>query len=194
MRTYFISILLLFIVSCAKPPIKPPIKLKKMAPEYSTEISDPQIESIYKEFMDLSKRNNIIFNNKVSIGFTKIDDGDVIGTCSYRLNFREIDLDREFWSKASWLSRTSLLFHELAHCYCNRDHDFGDGTLYPDNSIKYLLQNLFKKITLNIYKPEGYFDDNCPVSLMYPKLISDECMRYHYNEYIEELFKRCQPY
>ena len=182
--------MLLFLSSCAKPPIKP----VKSAPEYSTEISDPQIGSIYKEFMDLSKRNNITFKNDVSIGFTKIDEGDVIGTCSYRVTFREIDLDKEFWNRASWFSKTSLLFHELAHCYCNRDHDFGEGTLYPDDSLEYLLQNLFKKTTFNFYKPEGYFEDGCPVSLMYPKLISDDCLRYHYNEYVEEMFNRCEAY
>jgi hypothetical protein len=190
MRTFFMLFLLLFLFACAKPPIKP----VKPFPEYSTEVTDPQIGSIYREFMDLSKRNNITFKHDVSIGFTKIDDGDVIGTCSYRMTFREIDLDKDFWSKASWFSKTSLLYHELTHCYCNRDHDFGEGKLYPDDSVKYLLQSFFKKTTFSIYKPEGYFDDNCPVSLMHPKLISDDCMRYHYNEYVEEMFKRCQPY
>lgn len=182
--------MLLFLSSCAKPPVKP----VKSFPEHSTEIVDPQIKSIYDEFMDLSKRNNINFKHKVSIGFTKIDEDAVIGTCSYRMSFREIDLDKDFWSRATWFSRTSLLYHELAHCYCNRDHDFGDGTLYPDDSLKYLLQTLFKKTTFNLYRPAGYFEDGCPLSLMHPTIINDDCLRYHYNEYIEEMFNRCDPY
>jgi len=191
MRTYFISILaLLFLISCAKPPIR----RTKVFPDHSTEISDPQIKAIVDEFMDLSKRNKVKFNSKVSVGFTKINDGNVIGTCSYRMTFREIDLDIDFWKNATFIQKTSLLYHELAHCYCDRDHDFGDGTLYPDDSFKYILQSWFQKSTFNIYRPEGYYEDGCPTSIMYPKLIEDYCFRVHYNEYVNEMFNRCEPY
>lgn len=191
MRTYFISLLVLILLaSCAKPPIR----RTKITPDHPTEISDPQIKAIVNEFMDLSKRNNIKFKNNVSIGFTKINDGNVIGTCSYRMTFREIDIDIEYWKTATWISKTALVYHELAHCYCNRDHDFGDGTLYPDDSLAYLFQSWFKKSTFNLYRPEGYFEDNCPMSIMYPKIIDDYCFRVHYNEYVEEMFNRCDAY
>lgn len=190
MKALSILFLLIFISSCAKPPIR----RTKVTPDHSTEISDPQIKVIVDEFMDLSKRNNVKFKNKVSVGFAKINDGNVIGTCSYRMTFREIDLDIDFWKNASWISKTSLVYHELAHCYCNRDHDFGKGTLYPDDSLKYLFQSWFKKSTFNLYRPEGFFEDGCPLSIMYPKLIEDYCFRVHYNEYTEEMFNRCDPY
>ena len=53
-----------------------------------------------------------------------IDDGNVVGTCSYGgfQNHRDVVVDRSFWNRASHLYREYIVFHELGHCYLFRDH------------------------------------------------------------------------
>ncbi len=53
-----------------------------------------------------------------------IDDGNVVGTCSYggRQNHKDVIIDASFWKRASHLSREYIVFHELGHCYLFRDH------------------------------------------------------------------------
>lgn len=53
-----------------------------------------------------------------------IDDGNVVGTCSYGgfQNHRDVVIDQSFWDRASNLAREYIVFHELGHCYLFRDH------------------------------------------------------------------------
>jgi len=179
--------------------VRPPVKGDpKQKPQYSTEITDPQLKTISDQFLALSKRKNITFLNKVSIGFTKIEDRtettSTIGTCSSRRDFREIDIDKDFWNRSSWLSKVALLYHELAHCYCRRDHDYDNGTMYPDGSLKAILQGWIAKQPITPIRPEGYLADGCPKSIMHPIMGSDYCFEKHYEYYTEEMFARCEPW
>lgn len=188
MRNYLTPILLILsLFSCAGPNGR-----FKVAPIHSMEIKDPELKVLVNEFMDITARKNIKFKRKVSIGFADIKDGSTIGTCTYGGTFREIDIDEKFWKESNWINRTSLVFHELAHCYCGRDHDFDSGKMYPDSSFKYIFQNLYD--TVSPLKLEGYMEDGCPKSVMHPKLMDEYCFRIHYNEYIDEMLNRCEPY
>lgn len=192
MGKIFILLLICAVASCAKPPIKHEVKEKQM---FTAEITDPELKTITDEFFKLSKRNNIEFTNKVSMGFSKIDRGSVIGTCTYQETFREIDFDSDYWSRATWLEKVALVYHEMAHCYCERDHDFDDGKMYPDNSFKAIIQSwLAKTPPMTPMRPPGYLDDGCPKSLMHPTIIDDQCMKDHYDHYVKEMFERCEPF
>lgn len=191
MRSILLTILLFLSVSCSKPPLK---KETYERPVFSTEIDHPELKVISDEFFKLSHRNNITFSNKVSIGFANITDENVIGLCYYKDTFREIFIDYKFWKKASWSPKTALIYHELAHCYCQRDHDFDEGTMYPDGSLKAIIQSFMAKQPIDYLKPDGYMSDSCPKSIMYPIIISDYCFKKHYPHYVKEMFNRCKAY
>lgn len=167
-------------VGCAE------ITIKTMPEFYGT---DYRSDKLLSDFMWLSAQNHITFSHKVSIGFKHIDQGAVVGLCTNGLYFREITLDIDFWITATQLGRTALIWHELAHCYCDRDHDY-NSIPYPDSEserLKETIRGIF-------YKKQGYYSDECPMSLMYPSVVPDECVRVHYDEYTKEIFQNCKPY
>lgn len=51
-----------------------------------------------------------------------VDDipGPVVGRCFLR--DRRIEIEKNYWKYASESMRESLIYHELGHCYLNRDH------------------------------------------------------------------------
>lgn len=149
------------------------LRNSRLTPEYKD--IDFEIAPYVNEYMDLAKTMGIEFKNKVTIGFKDINKGAIIGECHFGLALREIDIDKTWWKYATPTSRFTLIFHELAHCYCGRIHDYGPGKEYVDEW-------------------EGRLEDGCPQSIMYPKIISDECMESHYEDYIIEAFDRCKPY
>lgn len=161
--------------------------LSKRHPDYVG--VDPKAKSANDEFLWLSTQKHIVFKNKVTIGFKNIGHPPIIGLCNYGIWFREIDLDIQFWEKATNTTRMALVFHELSHCYCDRDHDH-------DNHIKYeinQLMSLFNRWRKN--KPlSGYWSDGCPTSLMSPVITDDACILSHYREYIDEMFYDCKPW
>ena len=175
--------IVLLLGSCADPmPIKP-------HPEHVG--VDPKVQSIADEYFWLSKQNHFTFDHKVTIGFKNINHGDVIGLCTSTWFWREIDLDTAFWDRATKTSRMALLFHELTHCYCGRNHDFALGKDYPD-TVEKRMKQAFEWINSKDGPIPGYLDDGCPASIMYPEILEDECTLKHYNDYIQEMFDRCQ--
>lgn len=55
--------------------------------------------------------------------FDEIDEGNVAGICSYGSHRpNQITIDRTFWQRANQLAREMIVFHELGHCYLERDH------------------------------------------------------------------------
>ena len=158
----------------------------KKEPEYHG--VDPQLKPMVDEYLLLTSRNNIVFNNQVTIGLKDIDD-DAVGICNYGKKWREIDVDRTFWKNASDLSKKAMLFHELTHCYCGREHDFGEDKEYK--SVEDLRKENKKGLD---HEGGGFFPDNCPTSIMYPMVTYDTCMRYHGEYYMKEMLERCEPF
>jgi hypothetical protein len=151
----------------------------KLVPEYKG--IDPLVRSYYDEYIFLASQNGIKFFKPITIGMKDIEDTKNlwIGMCNYGLGFREIDIDKSYWSHADALSKQALIYHELTHCLCNRyEHDYGDGKLYPEPNS-------------NAPDIKGYYDDGCPLSIMHPTVAPSVCVSEHYEEYIKEMFDRC---
>ena len=142
---------------------------------------DSSLKTYVSEWMALAKDHKVSFNHTVSIGFASIYDekSHAVGLTHYGKFFREIDLDISYWSKATEITKRMLIFHELGHAYCYRTHDYGEDREYENN----------EKADGN-----GFYRDHCPVSLMYPSIIGDDCVMAHYQEYVDEIFQRCEPY
>ncbi|MCP3932093.1 MAG: hypothetical protein GY705_23725 [Bacteroidetes bacterium] len=59
-----------------------------------------------------------------------IEDDGVIGQCQSGSG-RRILIDDQYWKRASSMQRESVIFHELGHCYLQRDHSddsYSNGT------------------------------------------------------------------
>lgn len=152
---------------------------------------DKRAQKLVDEYKWLAKQEHITFKKQVTVGFTSIKLQDAIGVCTWSI-FREIDIDDYYWSYASQTSKMSLLFHELTHCYCHRDHDYGKGTHYKDDRLGRLTEAV-KAFATGEVQP-GFMEDGCPKSIMYPVVLEDECMQKHYAEYTKEMFNRCEPW
>lgn len=151
--------------------------LRRSAPHYTG--VDLAAAPLVNEWLKLAKEHDIKFDNEVSIGFTKIPENRTVGLTSYGLGgFREIDIDLPYWEASTLTARKILLFHELTHAYCDREHDFNDGEEYEKGEDQ----------------KKGLYKDGCPLSIMYPFIISDSCFMGHYDEYINEMFNRCEPF
>lgn len=89
--------------------------------------------------------------------------GTSVGVCYYfpitatRVVAYRIALRKDTWLYLSPLQRASLVFHELGHCHMSMDHD-------------------------TRVRPDG-----CPLSLMYPSVIDDQCLGKHWSEYLSRL-------
>lgn len=148
---------------------------------------DPRVKKIYDEYMKLSGYKHIEFSDTVTIGFGNTKIEHAVGLCTTTPLFREITIDEKYWNRIGKLQRVALLYHELTHCYCDRNHDYGKGKPYPAPKDKWYDDDP--------PAPEGsMFADGCPITLMYPRVISDDCMKRHYGEYVEEMFDRCEPF
>lgn len=164
-----------------------PIKVK---PQYTG--VDPRAQSLLDEYMWLSEQNNIHFYNKVTIGFREIKQGNIVGYCTYGGYFREIDIDTNYWNHSTNMTKLTLLFHELTHCYCGRGHDYEKDHNYPETEAARIARALQWKLEGG--DRPGYFEDGCPFSFMYPVVVDDDCVRKHYAEYTKEMFDRCRPF
>lgn len=141
----------------------------------------PKAEPYVKEWLELASGRGLKFDKDVSVGFTDIDQDLVVGLTNYGFGFTEIDLDTAAWNRFTEITKMCLVFHELSHAYCYRGHDYGPGKNYPKDEI-----------TPN-KKHDGFFKDGCPLSLMYPYLLDDNCMTVHHSDYIKEMFNNCDP-
>lgn len=164
---------------------------ERMTPKYKD--IDREIAPLVNEYLDLAKNRGLKFKHTITIGFMDIKDSDVIGACHYSTFWREIDIDRGYWNRATKLSRQILLYHELTHGYCYRNHDY-KGVLYSSADENFALRKDFGMTAHFDHSPDSYFDDRCPKSLMFPKILSDDCSKAHYSDYILEMFDRCEAW
>lgn len=162
----------------------------KTQPEYHG--IDRRAQYLINEYTLLSSEKHLYFPGNITLGFKDVNVGRVIGVCHWGDEFREIDLDNAFWNRSTDISRRSLVFHELTHCLCGRDHTYGKNVPYPDSLVSKILEN----IDLKVFQASrgGYFRDSCPLSIMHPIIISDECMAHHEAHYLDEMFNSCKPW
>ena len=110
----------------------------------------------------------------------------VIGLCYWGLwgSQRRIELDQVFLDTQSRLERKALVYHELGHCACNRDHT---------DYIASWLVGILDKAGVDHVRAAGYYPDGCPRSLMHPFNVGYSCLATHWDQYKVELFKQCNP-
>lgn len=109
------------------------------------------------------------------------NESRLIGLCWPRSGI--IHLDSNYWNNSGKLEKESLIFHEIAHCACNGlDHEHEGGLYDPYAGVP---KNKSERVK------GGFYEDGCPKSLMYPKLLSNECYKFRRTEYIEELKRAC---
>jgi hypothetical protein len=193
MRKLFgILILIVLSLSCASVP-KPHVPLiLKIAPEHKG--IDPKLQPYYDEYVALAKERGIIFKNKVTMGFKDLDSENYIGVCHRNgfMHFREIDIDKGYWDHTTEQQRINEVFHELTHCLCTRDHDFAPGKFYPEVAVWKIFIDITNMCVSK--EPEGFKDDGCPVTIMHPRILWQWCFNMYYDEYIKEMFDRCEPW
>ena len=52
-----------------------------------------------------------------------IEEADVAGQCSYSSSStRKVNIDINYWNRATDLEKEFVIFHELGHCYLDRSH------------------------------------------------------------------------
>ena len=158
------------------------IDVNRLSPYYTG--VDTKAAPYVNEWLSLAKERGFKFNHEVTVGFKEIDKGNTIGLTHYGIGWREIDLSTEYWSHATETAKTSLLWHELCHAYCFRRHDYGADKKYNDG----------EGMQTVVHKGLGFFDDGCPVSIMFPVMTADICFVRHYGNYTAEMFDRCNPY
>lgn len=189
--TVFVLLLTIGACSCSTKKAKEDSDAKK-APEY---VGVPMnLEPYVNEFMELSKQYNLTFKKTVTIGIKEINRGRTIGLCTYGKDWREIDIDVDFYFAASEKRKKALVFHELIHCYCTRGHDFGKDKNYAESALTRLVQRVQEIPWCLVRTPPGYLDDYCPATIMHPEIIDDTCLGKHWPYYMKEMFDRCEPF
>lgn len=164
--------------------------LDKDKPEY-TGIAK-ELKPYYDEYVFLAKKDHINFDKKITMGFRIIDSDGIIGLCHWGDNFREIDIDKGYWNMAPEELREILLFHEMTHCLCGREHDWGKGKYYHDAFLQSILGNFGRRIAKEFF--DGYLLDGCPKSIMNPYIVDIDCAQRHMDFYKKEMFERCDPW
>ena len=88
---------------------------------------DEALWDYFHRFEEAGKARGLDINIR-TLGITghleAIDEGNVVGTCSYggrRPN--HVTIDTEFWAGSTDLLKEFVVFHELGHCYLSRGHN-----------------------------------------------------------------------
>ena len=144
----------------------------------------PEFEVYVDQFIHDSKgkidREDL---GNLTIGFRNYgeDEGFVVGTCHPIAN--EIDINRVWWEfNWSGYKRMELIYHELGHCVLHRHHTEPTSS---DEFMAYLEKFMFK---VGIWEELPLMYDNCPASIMHPRVLSEDCFMKHYRYYLHELF------
>ena len=87
---------------------------------------DQRLWEYYQIFEEEGRRRGIevdLTATPISAEIDAIHENNVIGTCQYGRFFNNhITIDDAFWARSSVLGKEFVVFHELGHCFLNRDH------------------------------------------------------------------------
>ena len=144
------------------------------------ETSDPHFDKYVNEYKRLAELKGITFNKKkLTVNFVdgfKKQKKEVVGICEYFGDDRvEILIKRSFYEEAIDREREVLMYHELTHCMCYRDHEYR-GKKYIKGEPS---------------PPETSFKDGCPKTLIYPTILTIYCSQEHWDYYLDEMFENC---
>lgn len=153
---------------------------------------NPKIGKYLNEYSTLAEKRGLGTSKEllknITAGFGRIGkDSGTVGTCTPNFGGGgEIEIDILYWKNKGDLTRRALVYHEATHCICGREHTYNYGKPYDETRKD--PQSEWSKEQL---KENGYFEDKCSVSLMHPKMQSDECLKTHWDHYVGEMFEGC---
>lgn len=146
---------------------------------------DPSLLPTVSEFF-FFKDGKIVENYPVTAHLGHLENPIWMGMCRVGIFGVEITISEDYWKKESYLQMHSTVFHELGHGILGRGHyppttwadvrSFRDFALYLNH--------------LRGIETSAFMSDGCPVSIMYWASFSDYCYLKHFEEYIDELFKK----
>ena len=167
------------------------------AQESKAPLVDPAFKNYREEFINLSggliTPDNIA---QISIHFKKLEYSEkgegTIGLCYWGFNAfgkggtpPRIEIDPSYWEFHSEIQKRALIFHEIGHCGCQREH--------PNVEVNWLVKLLDKAHISHRRYAINYFEDTCPRTIMHPYDLSSACLTRHKKYYDEEMFKHCTP-
>ncbi|MGK0387388.1 MAG: hypothetical protein ACI94Y_000114 [Maribacter sp.] len=99
---------------------------------------DPRLWVYFERFEDAATERGINFSLAAANVTGSIEDEpghDSAGRCLQDTNgtLHYVSIREDFWAKASSTDKEILVFHELGHCYLQRDHE--DATLEDGNCV-----------------------------------------------------------
>lgn len=144
-----------------------------------------------KEFIEDSDGlfDQAYFDQHVQITFhdniaKEIDHKNAIAVCYQQLVFPlKIQIEKEWWYRTGDYEHWSVVYHEAGHCVCHLDHT-------SDTDSEWFFDLLAHHGVRAIHAP--WMADGCPKSLMYPIVVGQDCVIRHEDEYVKELFAKCQ--
>jgi hypothetical protein len=129
---------------------------------YSNDVYiDSNLEVYFELFANegLSRGVNIDYSVQRIEGYIENITGNIAGECHHDSAFpSKIIVDRQYWNRATTTEREFLVFHELGHCYLNREHL---DTQNADGSCASIMHSGLTNC-INAYSPstrERYLDE-----------------------------------
>ena len=96
---------------------------------------DADLLPYFNTFSDEAAARGVTFDyeaSRIEGHLTDIEEQDVLGKCQFNsVDPDKVFIDNAFWRRASHLEKEFLIFHELGHCFLERDHldtQNSDGT------------------------------------------------------------------
>jgi hypothetical protein len=135
--------------------------------KYFQSLNEPAVSYVDRTFEPYIERfeeeGGVKVPKDMSVVFQDFDYDEVIGLCQVEPDgYRRVTILSRWWDAADETRREVLIFHELAHCVLDAEHD----------------------ITVD--------DDGVPASLMYPMIKDSLISSYKKNrkKYLDKLFGR----
>ena len=86
----------------------------------------PELAPYFETFAFEAAERNIQFDyvaERIEGILTNIEETDVSGKCEQNsVDPNRVYIDQQFWRNASELEREFIVFHELGHCFLDREH------------------------------------------------------------------------
>ena len=80
--------------------------------------------SLFEAAADLRGYKIDLTQTDITGTISEIHEDGVAGSCSYggRTSYKNIVIDKTFWNQSSSSFKEYIIFHELGHCFLDRDH------------------------------------------------------------------------
>ena len=90
----------------------------------SNQVIDDELSPYFTSFEEEARARGLevsLTDNNIGGRIEEIDD-DIVGQCWQNSEQGYIIIDADYWSRASSIDREFIVFHELGHCYLQREH------------------------------------------------------------------------